>query len=67
MTLMQDGFDHENLFMKTDPYSVVVRKEKEYFCQSGQVEIAVGNAPDMTQKKNRNMIMAVVNDFETNR
>ncbi len=52
-----------------DPAAVFLRVEKEYFNHPSefQQEIVIVNAPDMTQKKNRNIIMAVVNDFEINR
>ncbi len=67
MTLIQEGLDLEKLLMKNDPISLFISKEKEYFPSGRQAEIVIVNAPDMTQKKNRNLIEAVVNDFEISR
>ncbi|VDK45401.1 unnamed protein product [Anisakis simplex] len=62
---MEQGLDYDKLLLKSDPIVRTIATEIELFHGGDQIEIAVVNAPDMSNKTNRERVIEMVNDFET--
>ena len=65
LVTMEQGLDHEKLLIKTDPLVRTLNVEIELFHGGDQIEIAIVNAPNMTDPRNREWIDSIIAEFES--
>lgn len=61
---MEQGLDYDKLLLQTDPLVKALATEIELFHGGDQIEIAIKNAPDITNPINREWIENVTQEFE---